>query len=349
MLVNGRWTSDWTPVQAKDADGRFVRQVSGFRDWVGDDGPSGVRHLPATPGRFHLYVALICPWASRTLIARTLKGLEEVVSVSVVEPWLGPEGWAFGTGIEGAEADPHGARPHVHRLYTDTDSSYTGRATVPVLWDTLEQRIVNNESADILKMLDTGFGALASDRYRLRPPTLEAEIDRLNAMLYDGLNNGVYRAGFASSQLAYDEAVAGVFATLDELEARLADGRPWLFGPSLTETDIRLFVTLVRFDVAYHGLFKCNLRALGDYPRLFAHTRRFLALPGVSATVNLEHIRQGYYSIRALNPNGIVPAGPLAPFGSDARGSATRRSGDRRADVAVRYPVTTAPPNSSAR
>ena len=288
MLVGGKWTEDWQPVQAKDAKGGFVRQVSTFRD----------RPQALLPGRYHLYVALICPWASRTLIARKLKGLEEVISVSVVEPVLTAQGWEFAT------PDPLTGAKYMHQVYTKADPNVSGRATVPVLWDKVTGTIVNNESADILRIFnDFGTGP---DLY---PQALRAEIDALNDVIYPGLNNGVYRAGFATTQEAYDEAVSLVFQTLSDLEARL-EGRTWLMGETLTEVDIRTFVTAVRFDVAYHGIFKCNLRRFADHPRLQAWMERVLALPGVAETVNLDHIKRGYYSIKTLNPNGIVPKGP---------------------------------------
>ena len=312
MLVNGKWTRAWDPVQAKDKKGRFVRQISSFRNWVtadGSAGPTGEGGFRAEPGRYHLYVALICPWASRTLMARALKGLEDVISVSVVEPFLGDEGWAFGD-YPGADRDLLNGATHVHQLYTSADPDYTGRATVPVLWDKTRRTIVSNESADIVRMLNTAFDAWAKPGVDLYPAALRDVIDETNAAIYDTLNNGVYKAGFASTQAAYDEAVTGVFATLDMLEERLSDGRDFIIGDTLTETDLRLFVTLVRFDPAYHGLFKCNIRRLADYPLLSRYMSRVQALPGISATVNIDHIKAGYYSIKALNPSGIVPAGP---------------------------------------
>lgn len=310
MLVNGKWTADWQPVQAKDDQGRFVRQQSSFRNWITPDGapgPTGTGGFKAEAGRYRLYVALICPWASRTLIARKLKRLEAFVAVTVLNPVLTGQGWAFG-GFPGAEADPlHGAT-HLHELYTRADDDYTGRATVPLLWDERTDAVVSNESADILRMFDTAFAGIAPITATLRPSDLWAEIDALNDALYDLLNNGVYKAGFASTQTAYDEAVAGIFDMLDRLEARLEGA--WLFGDRLTETDIRLFVTLIRFDAAYHGLFKTNRKRIADYPRLSDYMARFLRLPGVRGTVDLAHIKAGYYSIKALNPTGIVPAGP---------------------------------------
>ena len=260
MLVNGKWSAEWHPVQATDKQGGFVRQTSSFRHWITADGSSA---FAAEPDRYHLYVALICPWASRTLLARSLKGLEKVISVSVVEPQLGAQGWRFGD-YPGADRDWLNKAEYIHELYTRADADFTGRATVPVLWDKKTQTIVNNESADILRMLNSGFGALADDRIDLYPEDLRAEIDALNESIYPRLNNGVYRTGFATTQVSYQQAFSDVFSQLDELELRLQDGRTFLLGERLTEADIRLFVTLVRFDAAYHGLFKCNLRRLRE-------------------------------------------------------------------------------------
>ncbi|PZQ85927.1 MAG: glutathione-dependent reductase [Ancylobacter novellus] len=312
MLVDGKWVENWQPVQATDAKGGFVRQVSSFRSWVTPDGaagPTGEAGFKAVSGRYHLYVALICPWASRTLIARKLKGLEAAVSVSVVEPALTDQGWRFGH-YPGANEDTLNGATYIHEIYTRADPHFTGRATVPVLWDKERGTIVNNESADIVRMFNSGFGALAHRDIDLYPAAWREEIDALNARIYPRLNNGVYRTGFATTQLAYEEAFAEVFGMLDELESRLAAGGPFLTGEAVTEADIRLFVTLVRFDPAYHGIFKCNLRRLADYRALSAYLERMLALPGVRETVNLDHIKRGYYSIKALNPTGIVPVGP---------------------------------------
>lgn len=310
MLVNGKWVAKWQPVQAKDEKGGFVRQNSSFRNWItpdGSPGPTGEGGFEAEPGRYHLYVALICPWASRTLIGRSLKGLEDVISVSVVEPELSDQGWRF------AEPDELNGITYLHELYTRTDPMISGRATVPVLWDKKRGTIVNNESAEILRMMNSGFGDLADPTFDLYPAGLREEIDALNARIYPRLNNGVYRAGFATTQVAYEEAFHQVFAMLDELEAHLGDGRRFLLGDRVTEADVRLFVTLVRFDVAYYGLFKCNLRRLADYPALSEYQTRFLALPGVRETVSVDHIKRGYYSVKALNPTGIVPLGPEVP------------------------------------
>ncbi|KTR05788.1 glutathione S-transferase [Aureimonas ureilytica] len=320
MLVDGKWVENWQPVQAKDEKGGFVRQVSGFRHWItpdGSAGPTGEAGFKAEAGRYHLYVALICPWASRTLIARKLKGLESSVSVTIVEPALTDQGWRFGDGSL-ADPDPlHGAR-YLHELYTRADPHYTGRATVPLLWDRQTDTVVSNESADILRMFNSGFGDLTKNRVDLYPTDLRAEIDALNERIYPRLNNGVYRAGFATTQLAYEEAFADVFAELGELEDWMSKGGPFLFGDRLTESDIRLFVTLVRFDAAYYGLFKCNQRRLADHPALQAYMLRILSLPGVRETVSIDHIKRGYYSIRALNPTGIVPLGPDLPWAAQA-------------------------------
>lgn len=316
MLVNGTWTAKWDPVQAKDDQGRFIRQTSSFRHWItpdGTPGPTGEGGFAAEAGRYHLYVALICPWASRTLMVRKLMGLEDIIDVTVVEPFLTDEGWGFGT-YPGASEDPLLDARYMHEIYTRADPTFTGRATVPVLWDKLRGTIVNNESADIIRMLGTAFRHLTGPRIDLYPADIAGEIDALAGELYDQLNNGVYKAGFATTQAAHEEAVAGVFAMLDQLEQRFSDGREYLFGERVTEADIRLFVTLVRFDAAYHGLFKCNLRRLADYPRLSEYLARVLALPGIAETVSIDHIKQGYYSIKALNPSGIVPVGPALPF-----------------------------------
>ena len=315
MLIDGKWSAEWHPVQAKDEKGGFVRQTSSFRHWVTPDGragPTGEGGFAAEAGRYHLYVALICPWASRTLIARALKKLEHTLSVSVVEPALSDEGWRFGT-YPGANRDELNGATYMHQIYTKADPHFTGRATVPVLWDKKCQTIVNNESADIVRILNTGFGGLADQSLDLYPESLRPDIDALNDRIYPMLNNGVYRAGFATTQQAYEEAFHDVFTMLDDLEQRLLKG-PFLFGSQITETDIRLFVTLIRFDAAYNGLFKCNLRRISDYPHLSGFIRHMLMVPGVAATVNIDHIKRGYYSIKALNPTQIVPLGPDLPF-----------------------------------
>jgi len=305
MLVNGRWVEKWQPVQASDDAGRFIRQVSGFRHRIAAD--SGEGFAPER-GRYVLYVAYICPWACRTLIALRLKGLEDAIEVRVVDPRLTEQGWAF-SGELGSDLDDLEGAGYMHELYTRADPAYTGRATVPVLWDRARRTIVNNESADILQILNADFGALARNPIDLRPAALVDAIETANARLYADFNNGVYQAGFATTQAAYDEAVARVFDCLAWMDARLA-GAEWLVGDRLTETDIRAFVTLVRFDLAYYGLFKCNLRPLSAYAGVMAYLRRLLAIPAFAGSVRAHHIKAGYYSIRALNPSGIVPAGP---------------------------------------
>jgi putative glutathione S-transferase len=329
MLVDGKWTAKWQPVQATDAKGGFVRQISSFRNWVTPDGAAGatgVGGFKAEPQRYHLYVALTCPWASRTLIARALKQLTAIVSVCVVEPVLTDEGWRFGD-YPGADRDSLLGATYLHEIYTRADPHFTGRATVPLMWDKTQATIVNNESADILRMFNSGFGALADRSVDLYPNDLQATIDALNQAIYVRLNNGVYRAGFATTQVAYEEAFADVFGMLNELEDHLEDG-PFLCGERLTEADVRLFVTLVRFDAAYHGLFKCNLRRLSDYRRLSRYLARMLEVRDVRQTVNIDHIKRGYYSIKALNPTGIMPLGPdlpgLAPVHIAARHSLTQ-------------------------
>lgn len=318
MLVDGVWQGRFHPVQGTDEKGGFVRRESAFRDWLGGE------RFPVEPGRYHLYAALICPWASRVLAARRLKGLEAIVPVTVVAPALTDEGWAFAAFPGASGADPlHGAA-YLHELYTRADPHYTGRATVPLLWDTQTDTAVNNESADLLRMFGHVFDELlpperaAIDLY---PADLREEIDTLNAWLYPRVNNGVYRTGFATTQAAYEEAVGDLFAALDELERRLAQGGPYLFGERLTETDIRLFVTLIRFDVAYFGAFKANLYRLDDYPALAAYTRRLYGHPDIAPTVDFRHIKTGYYSIEALNPTRIVPRGPACILGDVAVGA----------------------------
>ena len=311
MLVDGKWSEAWRPVQSTDAKGGFVRQISSFRNWVTPDGaagPTGGGGFRAETDRYHLYASFGCPWATRILIARQLKRLEDAVSVAIVEPAMTDQGWRFGD-YPGADRDAVNGATYLHEIHTLADPHFTGRATVPALWDKERRTIVNNESADLLRMFNSGFGALADTSIDLCPADLRAAIDALNAEVYGSLNNGVYRAGFATSQVAYEEAFVAVFATLDTLERRLERG-PWLMGDRLTEADIRLFVTLARFDAAYNGLFKCNLRRIADHANLSAYLARLIAIPAFRDTFSLDHIKRGYYSIKALNPAGIVPLGP---------------------------------------
>lgn len=312
MLVNGVWQENWQPVQSKDDKGRFIRETSSFRHWITPDGSPGITGeggFKAEAGRYHLYVGYICPWASRTLMARALKGLTEIISVSVVNPKLTDQGWQFG-GFNGSDNDELNRATYLHEIYAKVAPDFTGRATVPVLWDKKTQTIVNNESADIIRMLNTAFVDIVNEGPDLVPDNLAEQIDTLNEYLYTDLNNGVYQAGFASSQDAYEEAFNNVFTALDSLEETLSDGRDFLFGDALTESDIRLFVTLIRFDAAYHGLFKCNRNTIKEMPKLYDYMNRILAIEGIKETVNIEHIKAGYYSIKALNPTGIVPVGP---------------------------------------
>jgi len=311
MLINGKWSKDFHPVQASDDEGRFLRQSSQFRNWItpdGSAGTTGTAGFAAETDRYHLYVALICPWASRTLMARKLKNLENIISVSVVEPFLGAQCWEFGDYLDSDHEPFYGYR-YVHQLYTHAISDYTGQVTVPVLWDKKQQTIVNNESEDIIRMLNTGFGKLADNTLDLYPAFLQSEINNINDYLYDNFNNGVYQAGFATNQFAYEEAVEKVFKSLAYLEQRL-QRRTYLVGEQITEADIRVFVTLIRFDIAYYGLFKTNLAQVRDYPNVLAYMKRLFAYPGISDTVDFNHIKQGYYSIKAINPQGIVPKGP---------------------------------------
>ncbi|PCI84440.1 MAG: glutathione-dependent reductase [Hyphomicrobiales bacterium] len=312
MLVNGKWDADWHPIQKKDTAGRFVRQTSSFRDWITPDASENNSEVsyPAEAGRYHLFVALICPWASRTLLVRAIKGLEDVISISIVEPQITKQGWKFGNFAGATGHDKQIGAEYVHQLYTHSEAHYTGRATVPILWDKKTKTIVNNESADIIQILNSSFNEFSNTNIDLRPNELLPQISSLNNELYEQLNNGVYKAGFASSQLAYEEAFEQVFRMLDKLDGQLADGRKYLLGEQLTESDIRTFVTLIRFDIAYFGLFKCNLKRIVDYKYLQPYMLRILALPNIKNTVSVEHIKAGYYSVKALNPSGIIPVGP---------------------------------------
>lgn len=306
-------------------NGEFVRWESGFRNWVtpdGSPGPSGDGGFRAEPGRYHLYVSYACPWAHRTLIVRALKGLEDLISVSVVHPVMPPESWVFGD-YPGATPDPVHGYEKLHQLYAHAAPGFDGVVTVPVLYDKARDTIVNNESSEIIRMLNSAFDAFGRADLDLYPEALRTDIDAVSDLVYDNINNGVYRAGFATSQSAYEAAFDALFATLDELEARLATQR-YLVGGRITEADWRLFTTLVRFDAVYHGHFKCNLRRIVDYPSLWAYTRELYQMPGVAETVRMDHIKLHYYaSHTAINPTGIVPKGPaldfLAPHGRTAR------------------------------
>jgi glutathionyl-hydroquinone reductase len=314
LLIDGVWRAEQHI--ERTPGGRFVRPATRFRNWVTEDGgagPTGEGGFPAARGRYHLYVALACPWAHRTVIMRTLKGLEEVVSMSVVEPLYGPHGWRFGTS-PGTTPDSANGASELMEIYLRADPRYSGRVSVPVLWDKERRTIVNNESAEIIRMLNGAFGRFTNVRTDYYPPPLRAEIDRVNAVVYENINNGVYRAGFATSQEAYEEAFRALFSALEEIEQRLARQR-YLAGREITEADWRLFTTLVRFDAVYYSHFKCNLRRIIDYPNLGNYLRDLYQQGGVAATVNMDHIKRHYYgSQRHVNPTGIVPLGPALDF-----------------------------------
>ncbi len=309
LLIEGRWHDQW--YDTKSTGGRFERPETVFHDWVG---PEPGARFPAAAGRYHLYVSLACPWAHRTLIMRRLKGLEDAIGVSVVHPYMGEQGWQFAQYPCATGDDLHGA-DYLHQTYTRAKPDYTGRVTVPVLWDRDTGTIVNNESADILRMLDHGFAGVADpsapDYY---PEALREEIDAINDRVYHHVNNGVYKAGFATTQAAYEGAVTDLFAMLDELEARLAR-QPYLAGERITEADWRLFTTLVRFDPVYVGHFKCNLHRIVDYPNLWGYARELYQVPGAAETVNLDHIKRHYYTSHpSINPTAIIPVGPAIDF-----------------------------------
>ena len=309
-LLKGAWSDDWYDTRA--TDGHFVRPPTQFRNWVTPDGragPSGTEGFRAESGRYHLYVSLACPWAHRTLIFRKLKRLEDVISVSVVEPLMGKDGWELAPG-----ADQVNGKSALSEIYLLADPYHTGRVTVPVLWDKARHTIVNNESAEIIRMFNAAFGAFTPVRADYYPHPLRGEIDRVNAEVYANVNNGVYRAGFATTQAAYEEAFLALFATLERLETRLSRQR-YLLGSQLTEADWRLFTTLVRFDAVYYGHFKCNLRRIAEYPQLSNYLRELYQWPGVAETVSIADIKYHYYaSHRSINPTGIVPLGPALDF-----------------------------------
>ncbi len=304
-LEKGQWHTGWYDTQA--TQGEFVRADSAFRNWVTADGSSG---YPAEPGRYHLYVSLACPWAHRTLIVRALKQLEAAVPVSIVEPVMAEQGWAFSPALP----DRANGFSHLHQLYTAARPDYSGRVSVPVLWDTKTRTIVNNESAEILRMLNQAFNAFGDSKVDLYPAPLRHDIDRINEFVYENINNGVYRCGFATSQAAYEQAFGRLFDALDRVESLLADG-PYLVGPSATEADWRLFTTLARFDAVYYGHFKCNRNRIEDLPHLSRYLRELYLVPGVAPTVNIDHIKRHYYmSHPHINPSRIVPVGPRLKF-----------------------------------
>jgi len=303
-LDKGQWRDGWYDTRA--TKGEFERTTSAFRSSITADGASG---FPAEAGRYHLYVSLACPWAHRTLIARVLKGLQDVVSVSVVEPVM-TQGWRFSAALP----DHLYGHTHLHQLYSAADPQYTGRVLVPTLWDKQRRTIVCNESSEILRMFNDGFGALASNEVDLYPAALRGEIDRVNAFVYDDINNGVYRCGFATEQGAYERAFARLFTALDRVETMLGE-QQYLAGAQCTEADWRLFTTLVRFDAVYFGHFKCNRNRIEDFPHLSRYLRALYRVPGIAPTVNIDHIKRHYYMSHAhINPTRIVPAGPRLAF-----------------------------------
>jgi len=303
-LENGQWHDGWYDTRA--TKGEFVRTTSAFRHWITDDGSGGFK---AKAGRYHLYVSLACPWACRTLIARTLKGLQDVISVSVVEPVM-TQGWCF------SDALPdhlHGFQ-YLHQLYSSAEPTYVGRVLVPVLWDKKARMIVSNESSEIMRMFNSAFGSLAQGDVDLYPAALREEIDRVNAFVYDNINNGVYRCGFASNQDAYERAFEQLFSALDRVEKKLGQ-LPYLVGENATEADWRLFTTLARFDAVYFAHFKCNRNRLEDFPNISRYLRSLYLVPGIAATVNIDHIKRHYYMSHAhINPTRIVPVGPRLTF-----------------------------------
>lgn len=317
LLVDGKWHDQWYDTEGNG--GRFIRQESQFRNWItpdGSAGPTGEAGFKAEPGRYHLYVALACPWANRALIMRNLKGLEKMISVSIVNPLMAENGWTFDS-EEGVIPDPVIDANYLYEVYTHVESGYSGRVTVPVLYDLKQNKIVNNESSEIMRILNSAFddvGAKEGDYY---PEALRPEIDEINEKVYHAVNNGVYKAGFASKQEVYQEEVLNLFAALDELEERLEENR-YLVGEQITEADWRLFTTLIRFDSVYHGHFKCNIKRITEYKNLWRYTRELYNWPGIAETVNFKHIKDHYYrSHKNINPTGIVPAGLELDFSLD--------------------------------
>ena len=314
LLIEGRWHDQW--YDTRKSKGEFLRTNSQFRNWItadGSVGPSGESGFPAEAGRYHLYVSLACPWAHRTLIFRALKSLEDIIPVSIVHPYMLDKGWVFDD-WKGETADSLYGFNCLHQLYTRANPDYSGRVTVPVLWDTEQETIVSNESSEIIRMFNSAFAYFTPEKTDYYPEELRNEIDSINARIYEALNNGVYRCGFATTQKAYETAFTELFDCLDELESRLSKQR-FLIGNRITEADWRLFTTLIRFDAVYYSHFKTNLRRISDYPELYAYTRDLYQQPGIKQTVNLEHIKQHYYySHETINPTRIVPEGPELDF-----------------------------------
>ncbi|MFD2177231.1 glutathione S-transferase family protein [Veronia pacifica] len=316
LLIDGKWHTDW--YDTKSTGGKFERQASSFRNWVtpdGQPGPTGIGGFKAEPDRYHLYVSLACPWAHRTTIYRKLKGLEDVISMSVVNAYMGDDGWSFAPG-DGVVEDTVNHMDLLHKIYSKARPDYTGRVTVPILWDKKTQTIVSNESSEIIRMLNSAFDQVGANSLDLLPQSLVAEIDELNTFIYDAINNGVYRAGFATTQRAYEQAVGDVFDALDKLESRLETKR-YLTGDVPVEADWRLFTTLVRFDAVYVGHFKCNRQRIVDYPNLWGYLKDLYQQPGISETVNIQYIKEHYYrSHETINPSRVIPVGPDLDFTS---------------------------------
>ncbi|MBZ0130861.1 MAG: glutathione S-transferase family protein [Rhodobacteraceae bacterium] len=315
QLVDGTWTNEW--YDTARTGGAFVRSTAGFRNWITADGaagPTGRAGFRAESGRYHLYVSYACPWAHRTLIFRALKGLQEHISVDVVHPDMLDDGWTFATDFPGTTGDSLGNAAFLRDIYLKADPGISGRVTVPILWDKAEGTIVSNESSEIIRMLNSAFDTITGNSDDYWPEDLRAEIEAINTRIYDNVNNGVYRCGFATSQAAYDEAAVALFDTLDWLEDHLATRR-YLLGARQTEADWRLFTTLVRFDPVYHGHFKCNRKALREYPNLWAYTRDLYQTPGIAETVRFDHfVRHYHYSHATINPHRIIPIGPELNF-----------------------------------
>lgn len=314
MLIDGVWHDDDATAREIAASGQFERKESQFRNWVtadGSAGPTGEGGFAAEPGRYHLYLAHTCPWAHRAFLFRAIKGLDGAISVSLAQPLRHPQGWTYEDNPEFPDCLPDSVNGfhHLHEAYSASDPGYTGKVTVPTLWDRKQGRIVNNESAEIIRMLNGAFDAFTNKSEDYYPVDLREDIDAINEVVYRTVNNGVYRAGFATTQAAYEEAVTALFATLDVLEERLESQR-YLLGDRMTEADWRLWVTLIRFDACYHGAFKCNIRRLADYPNLTGFTRELYQVPGVAETFSFDYAKRNYYGIERINPNGIVPVGP---------------------------------------
>ncbi|MAY33512.1 MAG: glutathione S-transferase family protein [Rhodovulum sp.] len=322
QLIDGKWDTAW--YDTKSTGGKFKRTTAGFRNWItpdGEPGSSGTGGFPAESGRYHLYVSYACPWAHRTLIFRALKGLEDHITVSVVHPDMLDDGWTFETDFAGATGDDLFGKPFLRDIYTQAQPDVSGRVTVPILWDKKTDQIVSNESSEIIRMFNSAFNDLTGNDTDYYPEDLREQIDAINARVYDEVNNGVYKSGFATTQEAYDEAVVTLFDALDWLEGILSENR-YLTGDRLTEADWRLFTTLVRFDLVYHLHFKCNRKRIIDYPNLWGYTRELYQVAGVANTVHFDHIvRHYHYSHDTINPNRIIPINPVldwdAPHGRD--------------------------------